>query len=60
MDCENSKNAYEYACERANHEETREEFWKEQLDLVDWFKKPSVILDKTNPNLGFWRWYKDA
>jgi len=57
---DNQKNAYEIAYERAGNEHTREDFWKEQLDLVDWFKTPSVILDKSHPNPGFWRWYKDA
>lgn len=28
--------------------------------MVDWFKKPNVILDKSNPNPGFWRWFKDS
>lgn len=55
-----TKNAYELAFERAKNEDTREEFWREQSQLVDWFKKPNVILDKTNPNPGFWRWFKDA
>ncbi|KAL4471394.1 hypothetical protein ABPG74_008287 [Tetrahymena malaccensis] len=60
MDCENTKNAYQEAYDRATHPDTREEFWKEQLDLVEWFKKPSVILDKSHQNPGFWRWYKDG
>jgi len=27
---------------------------------VDWYKRPNVILDKSNPNPGFWRWFKDS
>jgi len=54
------KNAYQVAFDRATNEDTREEYWREQSTLVDWFRKPNVILDKTNPNPGFWRWFKDS
>ena len=60
METESTKNAYEIAYERATNDATREDFWQEQTYLVDWFKKPTVILDKSNEHPGFWRWYKDA
>ena len=35
-----------------------EGYWREQADLVDWFKKPARVLDDSNPP--FYRWYPDA
>ncbi|KAL4481347.1 hypothetical protein ABPG72_010500 [Tetrahymena utriculariae] len=54
------KNAYQMAFDRATNDQTREEFWKEQIYQIDWYKKPDVILDKSHPNPGFWRWFKDS
>jgi propionyl-CoA synthetase len=28
--------------------------------MVDWFKKPNKILDKSHENKGFWRWFSDG
>ena len=33
-------------------------FWGEQSDLVSWFAKPNVILDRSHPP--FYRWYVDG
>jgi propionyl-CoA synthetase len=35
-----------------------EGFWGEQADLVDWFKKPTRVLDRSRPP--FYRWYVDG
>jgi propionyl-CoA synthetase len=35
-----------------------ESFWAEQATLVDWFKKPKQVLDRSNPP--FYRWFPDA
>lgn len=35
-----------------------EDFWGEQADEIDWFKKPSTILSKDDHSL--FRWYKDG
>ncbi|KAL4495296.1 hypothetical protein ABPG73_022341 [Tetrahymena malaccensis] len=55
-----TKNPYQIAFERSVNPLTREDYWREQTHFVDWFKKPDVILDKSNPNPGFWRWFKDS
>lgn len=41
---------------RASHELTMEDFWAEQAKLVDWFKEPTTILDKSNAPL--YKWFK--
>ena len=38
--------------------EDPEGFWREQAELVDWFRKPQRILDDERPP--FYRWYPDA
>ena len=35
-----------------------EEFWKKVADDMFWFKKPSKILNKSNPP--FYKWYEDG
>ena len=35
-----------------------EEFWKNVSDDVFWFKKPTKILDKSNPP--FYKWFEDG
>ena len=35
-----------------------EEFWKKVADDIFWFKKPSIILNKSNPP--FYKWYEDG
>ena len=35
-----------------------EDFWKKVSDDIFWFKKPSKILNKTNPP--FYKWYENA
>ncbi|MGN1057117.1 MAG: propionate--CoA ligase [Comamonas sp.] len=38
--------------------ETRDNFWKEQAELVDWHQKPSTICDYSHPP--FARWFADG
>ena len=33
-------------------------FWSEQARLVDWFRKPTTVLDRSRPP--FYRWYVDG
>lgn len=54
------KNLYDIHHERACGENTREDYWREHTNFVEWYKEPTVILDKTNPNPGFWRWFADG
>lgn len=35
-----------------------EGYWAEQAELIDWFRKPTRVLDDDNPP--FYRWYPDA
>ena len=35
-----------------------EEFWQKVGDDIFWFKKPSIILNKSNPP--FYKWYEDG
>ena len=35
-----------------------EKFWQEASDDIFWFKKPSKILNKSNPP--FYKWYEDG
>ena len=35
-----------------------EEFWKKVADDIFWFKKPSKILNQSNPP--FYKWYEDG
>ena len=35
-----------------------ENFWREASENIFWFKKPSKILDKSNPP--FYKWYEDG
>ena len=35
-----------------------EDFWKNVSEDIFWFKKPTKILDKSNPP--FYKWYKDG
>ena len=37
---------------------TPEEFWKKVAEDIFWFKKPSKILNKSNPP--FYKWYEDG
>jgi propionyl-CoA synthetase len=55
---ESSKNAYDIAYERATNPETREDFWREYVDKIEWNEKPQKILDQSNPP--FYRWFKDG
>ena len=34
------------------------EFWKNAADDIFWFKKPTKILNETNPP--FYKWYEDG
>ena len=38
--------------------EDPENFWKEASDDIFWFKKPSKILNKSNPP--FYKWFEDG
>lgn len=38
--------------------EGREKFWEEYMNQIDWIKKPSIVLDSTNPP--FYKWFKDG
>ena len=42
------------------NEKTREKFWYEQCEEIDFFTKPNIdnILDKSNPP--FYKWFKDS
>lgn len=51
----NYEDLYKYSIDP----ETREEFWRKLADTVDWFKKPTNILDSTNAPY-FYRWYTDG
>ena len=35
-----------------------EEFWREKSEDIFWFKKPTKILNKTNPP--FYKWFEDG
>ena len=35
-----------------------EKFWQEAADDIFWFKKPTKILNKSNPP--FYKWYEDG
>ena len=35
-----------------------EEFWKDTAEDIFWFKKPTKILNKSNPP--FYKWYEDG
>jgi len=35
-----------------------EEFWGEQSERIDWFSRPSTILDRSRPP--FYRWFTDG
>ena len=50
------KNKYEEQVALASNEATMETFWREQAKLIDWYKEPTTILDKSNPP--FYRWFK--
>jgi propionyl-CoA synthetase len=49
-------NKYEEHFALAAAEDTREDFWREQAKMVDWYKEPETILDQSNPP--FYRWFK--
>jgi len=49
-------NKYEEHYSLAGNEDTMESFWAEQAKMVDWYKFPETILDKSNPP--FYRWFK--
>ena len=38
--------------------EDPENFWREASDDIFWFKKPSKILNKSNPP--FYKWFEDG
>ena len=38
--------------------ENPEEFWREISDDIFWFKKPTKILNKSNPP--FYKWFEDG
>jgi len=48
----NYKDLYE------NSIKEKEEFWERQSQLLSWFRKPSVILNKNNK--GFYQWFTDG
>ena len=54
------QNPYEIEFQKATNEETREQFWEEKAKEIEWKKFPTTILDKTHPNPGLWRWFKDG
>ncbi|EAS04010.1 AMP-dependent synthetase/ligase (macronuclear) [Tetrahymena thermophila SB210] len=39
-------------------EKSKEQFWQKAAENLHWFKKPSKILDKSQPP--FYRWYSDG
>ena len=55
---EDSKNAYDIAYEKATDPATREEYWREYAERIEWSVKPQTILDQSNPP--FYRWFKDG
>jgi acetyl-CoA synthetase len=50
------KDEYRKLCNLA--EQSLEEFWREFLNELDWFKKPTRILDETNAP--FYKWFEDG
>lgn len=52
------ENAYDVAYRRATDPTTRDDFWREHSHMVDWVRKPSIILDQTRKN--FPLWFKDG
>lgn len=50
------KDEYEKLCQLAK--ENPEEFWKKFLNEIDWFKKPTKILNETNAP--FYKWFEDG
>jgi propionyl-CoA synthetase len=49
-------NKYEEHFALAGNEYTMEDFWAEQAKMVDWYKFPPTILNKSNPP--FYRWFQ--
>ena len=49
-------NKYEEHFYLSTNEDTREKFWAEQAQLIDWYKEPEEILDDSNPP--FYKWFK--
>lgn len=49
---------YYEAYNKAINGDTREEFWKEQAEKVQWSQFPTKILDDSNPP--FYRWFSDG
>ena len=43
---------------KSTHSETRELFWKEELQDVEWFQQPNKILDSSNSPL--YKWFTDG
>jgi len=43
---------------RSINSATREQFWREEAEKVDWFKFPTKILDSSRAPL--YRWYSDG
>lgn len=42
----------------STNENTMEDFWREEIKDLDWYKQPTTILDKSNAP--FYRWFKDG
>jgi hypothetical protein len=43
---------------KSTHPETRESFWKEELQELEWFNQPNRILDASNSP--FYKWFPDG
>lgn len=52
----NYANKYEEHFALAGNEDTMASFWGEQAKMIDWYKEPQTVLDKSNPP--FYRWFK--
>ena len=53
-----SQNIYDSLYKKSISPDTREQFWKEQLDEIYFETKPNVILDQSNPP--FYKWFPDG
>ena len=51
-------NPYEEAHRKSIDPSTMEEFWAEHAKMIDWYKFPSKILDRSNAP--FYSWFKDG
>jgi len=49
---------YKTILQNSTHPETRQAYWKIEADDVDWYTKPTTILDMSNSP--FYRWFPDG